>query len=132
MMTPRGIFPVFFCWYLMKSYLTYLLLWLPPRQKSHFLILKQLSPYGKILLYDCISLPFLGHFIKGILQQELYLQCTTSSESLFNSYNLMASFSSSWQDMVHGSPEMKKQANKWHFPICQSQSTWKKICLVKM
>lgn len=81
--------------------------------QSHFLISKPLSSYGKILLFDCILFPFSGHF-RGFYSSS-YLQCTTSSESLFNSYNLMASFSSSWQDMVHGSPEMNKQANKWHF-----------------
>ena len=35
----------------------------------------------------------------------------TSSESLFSSYNLIASSSSSWHEMVHGSPEASKNLN---------------------
>ena len=47
MMTPRGISPDFFCWYLMKSCLTYILLWLPPGHKvifwfqNHYLLMEK-------------------------------------------------------------------------------------------
>lgn len=121
LMTPRGIFPHFFCWHLMKSYLTYILLWLPPGHKvifwfqNHYLLMEKF--YYLTAFYSHLVATLGGFYSSS------YLQCTTSSESLFNSYSLMASFSSSWQDMVHGSPEMNKQANKWHFSICQSQST---------
>ena len=121
MMTPRGISPDFFCWYLMKSCLTYILLWLPP---GHKVIFWFQNHYHLIENVYCLT-SFHSHLVATLLKgfyTSSYLQCTTSSESLFNSYNLMASFSSSWQDMVHGSPEMNQQANKQHFSICQSQS----------
>ena len=49
----------------------------------------------------------------------MYLQWMTSSESLFSSYNLIAWSSSSWHEMVHGSPEVHQNTQMDSYDLNQ-------------